>query len=89
MIIANAAQIERFTGKAAYASGSFHNEEAAKINAAVFAATNGKLPCYASRRGKRGAVKWVSVGSSAVIARSEASNWLARYGADINAVEAA
>lgn len=89
MIIANAQQIERFIGNAAYTTGAMHDAEAAKVNAAVLKATNGKLPCYAARKGARGSFKWVSVGSSAVIARGEATKWLARFGVDINIVEAA
>lgn len=58
------------------------------VNQAVLAASNGKLPCYAIV-GKRTAYKWVSVGSSAVIGRGEAANFLARVGVDINNVEAA
>lgn len=88
MIIANAEQIERFTGRKAYPSGAFHNADAARVNAAAVAATGGKLPCYAIP-GKRVGFKWVSVGSSAVIARGDAANRLAMRGADIAEVEAA
>jgi hypothetical protein len=88
MFIANATQIARFTGKAAYANGAFHDAGAAKVNEAVVAKSGGKLPCYATP-GKRTAFKWVSVGSSCVIARGEATKWLAGYGVDINEVEAA
>ena len=87
MIIANAHPIERFTGKTAYASGIMHDSDAAKVNAATVAATNGKLPCYAIK-GKR-SFRWVSVGSSAVIGRGVAKEWLARFGADIDLVEQA
>ncbi|QWY83677.1 hypothetical protein [Rhizobium phage RHph_X2_26] len=89
MIIANEKQIALYTGQAAYGTGASHNPEAAAINRAVVAKSGGKLPCYASRIGKKGAVKWVSVGSSAVIARSVASDWLSRYGVNIDEVEAA
>lgn len=58
-----------------------------EVNAAVIAQSGGKLPCYAVQ-GKR-AVKWVSVGSSAVISRSVARDFLARVGVDIDAVETA
>ncbi len=87
MIIANAQQIERFTGKAAYASGEFISPEAAKINSLVVAQTGGKLPCYAARIGKRGAIVWVSVGSSARISRGEAERWLAIYGVQLENIE--
>lgn len=79
MIIANQEQIAKFTNEAVYG-------DAAKVNAAVIAATGGKLPCYAIN-GKRAAFKWVSVGSSCVIGRGNAAEWLRRYGADINQVE--
>ena len=87
MIIANAHQIERFTGKTAYASGIMHDPIAAKVNASVVTATNGKMPCYAIK-GKR-SFRWVSVGSSAVIGRGVAKEWLARFGADIDIMERA
>ena len=86
MIIANKYQIERFTGNSAYVSGIVHDAGAAKVNAAIVSAC-GKLPCYAIK-GKRSAFKWVSVGSSAVISRGVAKEWLSRYGVDIDAVEA-
>lgn len=89
MILANASQIARFTGREAYGSGLMHDADAARVNAAVVAATGGKLPCYAARRGARGAFRWVSVGSSAVIPRGTAKEWLGRYGASIDEVEAA
>ena len=81
MIIANNNQIDRFTGKAAYASGAFHDATAAAINAEVVAATNGKLPCYVARIGARGAKVWVSVGSSARIGKGEAARMLHHYDA--------
>lgn len=61
---------------------------AARVNAAILAASNGKVPCYAIN-GKRVAFKWVSVGSSAVIGRGEAEKMLARVGVNISDVEAA
>jgi hypothetical protein len=81
MFIANQTRIEKITDTAIYG-------DAATVNAALVAKTGGKVPCYAVK-GKRTRVKWVSVGSSAVIARSEAAKWLARFGADINEMEAA
>lgn len=84
MFIANKSQIEKFTGKVAYPSGKFHDDAAAKVNAAIGA----KLPCYAIP-GKRVAFKWVSVGSSAVISRGVAASMLRAVGVDIEQVEAA
>lgn len=89
MIIANAAQIELFTGRRQYEGGVTHDATAAKINLAVLAQSGGKLPCYAARIGKGGAVVWVSVGSSARISRAIATEWLGRYGVTIGQVEAA
>jgi hypothetical protein len=80
MWIANQQKIAQITDAALYG-------DAAKVNAAVAAQTNGKVPCFAIK-GKR-SFKWVSVGSSAVIGRGVATEWLARYGANISAVEAA
>lgn len=81
MLIANQPHIEKITNVAIYG-------DAANVNAALVAKTGGKVPCYAIN-GKRARVKWVSVGSSAVIGRGEAAKWLARFGADINELEAA
>lgn len=78
MIIANANQIARFTGKAAYPTGAFISDEAAQINEATLRSTDGKLPCYVSRIGARGAAVWVSVGSSARIGKGEAEKMIAR-----------
>lgn len=80
MIIASTGTIAKLTNEAVY-------KDAAKVTAAVVAVTGGKLPCYAIK-GKRVPYKWVSVGSSCVIPRGEATKWLARFGADIDAVEA-
>lgn len=87
MIIAHSTKIAQITGQAPYASGDFHDEAAARVNRAVVAATNGQVPCYAIA-GQRVPFRWVSVGSSCVIARSEAAKWLKWCGADIDAVEA-
>jgi len=87
MIIANKFLIERITAKRQYESGAFHDEAAAIINQAVVSATDGKVPCYAIP-GKRSGFKWVSVGSSAVVSRGVAKEWLSRYGVDIDKVEA-
>lgn len=62
--------------------------DAATVNAAVVRISGGKVPCYAIS-GKRNRVKWVSVGSSAVIGRGVAKDFLARVGVNINEVEAA
>lgn len=78
----------RVTGRAAYPNGRFHDPEAASVNAAIVASTGGKLPCYASARGGRGSFRWVSVGSSSVIARGLATRWLARYSVDLEHIEA-
>ena len=59
-----------------------------KVNQAVMALSGGKLPCYAIP-GKRVPFKWVSIGSSAVIPRSEAVSFLRRVGVDISKAEAA
>jgi hypothetical protein len=80
MWLANETKIAQITNSAIYG-------EAATVNAAVVTKTNGKVPCYAIK-GKR-SFKWFSVGSSAGIGRAVAAEWLARYGADINEVEAA
>ena len=88
MIIANEVAIERYCGRRAWDNGNTMDENAARVNAAVDVVTGGRLPCYAIP-GKRGGFKWVSVGSSAVIGRSVAAKWLARFGADIEKVEAA
>lgn len=81
MFIANEARIQKITDATVYGA-------AASVNAAVAKKTGGRVPCYAIN-GKRAAFKWVSVGSSAVIARGEATKWLARFGADIGEMEAA
>lgn len=81
MYIANATQIAKITDTAIYGA-------AATVNAALVAKSGGKVPCYAIN-GKRAAFKWVSVGSSCVISRGEAAKWLARFGANIDEVEAA
>ncbi len=86
MTIANKNQIALFTGEAAYNNGEFHDARCAQINKAVVAQC-GKLPCYATP-GKR-AIKWVSIGSSCVISRGVAKQYLARCGVDIEQVEMA
>lgn len=86
MTLANRNQIALFTAEIAYNDGSKHDSRCALINKAVLAVTGGKLPCYATP-GKR-AIKWVSVGSSCVISRGVAKQYLARYGVDIEQVEA-
>lgn len=88
MIIANADQLAEFTAAKPYDNGAMHDAAAARVNAAVVAATGGKLPCYAARITRDGLrFVWVSVGSSAVIGRGTAQEWLSRFGADIKAVE--
>jgi hypothetical protein len=86
MIVANKTEVAFFTGKSALSNGAMMDPRSASINAAVVAQSGGKLPCYATS-GKR-AVKWVSVNSSCVISRGVAREWLARYGVDIDVVEA-
>jgi len=86
MIVANKTEVAFFTGKTALSNGATMDPRSAAINEAVVAQSGGKLPCYATP-GKR-AVKWVSVGSSCVISRGVAREWLARYGVDIDVVEA-
>ena len=81
MMLAAASKIAKFSDASLYGA-------AAQVNAAVAAASNGKVPCYAIN-GKRVAFKWVSVGSSAVIGRAEASAFLRRVGVNIDQVEAA
>lgn len=81
MILANETQIARFTGKDSYPNGKMIDPQAAEINARVIAATGGKMPCYVSRIGKRGAAVWVSVGSWCRISKGEAAKMLGRYGA--------
>lgn len=81
MILAAKSTIEKITNAAIYG-------DAALVNAAVVRASNGKVPCYAIK-GKRTRVKWVSVGSSAVIGRGVAEGFLARVGVNINEAEAA
>lgn len=88
MTLANRTQIARITGAEPYPTGTMHDEDAAKVNAAIVAATGGKVPCYATP-GKRVPFKWVSVGSSCVIGRGEAERLLRSVGADIDQVEAA
>jgi hypothetical protein len=80
MILANRSQIADFTNAERY------GDDVAAVNAAVVAATSGRVPCYAIK-GKRVPFKWVSVGSSCIIPRGDAADWLSRYGADIDAVE--
>lgn len=87
MYLANASQVAIFTGGKAYANGAMHDADGAKINRIVIEQTGGKLPCYAARIGKRGAIVWVSVGSSARISRKEAKAWLSRVGADLESIE--
>ena len=87
MIVASNTMIAKVTGKVAYPTGKFHDAKAARVNEAVVAAS-GHLPCYAIP-GKRVAFKWVSIGSSAVISRKEAANFLARVGVNIEQAEAA
>ena len=81
MIIAAATNVEKFTNEAIYG-------DAAIVNRAVVARSNGRMPCYAIK-GKRQRVKWVSVGSSAVIGRAVAAGFLSRVGVNIDEVEAA
>lgn len=87
LTLANPELIARVTGKAPYPNGQFRDAESARVNLAIIERTGGKLPCYATP-GKRGGFKWVSVGSSAVMARALATRWLSRYGVDLEQVEA-
>lgn len=88
MTLANKTQIDRYTGKVAFPSGKFIDIAAARINEYLIAQTSGKMPCYAARIGPRGAIVWVSVGSSCRIARSEANRMIAGYGGNLEALEA-
>ena len=81
MILAAQSTIEKLANMSVYG-------DAAVVNAAVIRKSAGKVPCYAIS-GKRTRVKWVSVGSSAVIGRGIAADFLRRVGVDINEVEAA
>lgn len=87
VIVANEDFIFLVTGHKPYQDGHYHDAEMARINERVVNATAGVLRCYAASRGKRGAVGWVSVGSSAYIARGVARQWLAWDGVDIDEVE--
>lgn len=87
MYLANDSQIAMLTGTKAYADGSFHNADGAKINHIVVAESDGKLPCYAARIGKRGAIVWVSIGSSARISRGEAEKMLSKVGVTLENIE--
>lgn len=87
LTLANADLVGRVTARAPYPGGTFHDRKAARVNAAVFETTGGKLPCYAIPA-KRGGFLWVSVGSSCVIARALATRWLARFGVDLDQIEA-
>lgn len=87
MIIANKTQIERFLGKAEYSNGAKISDEAAKINHMLFVETDGQFPCYAARIGKRGAIVWVSVGSSARISRGEAQRMIGACGGSLENIE--
>lgn len=62
--------------------------DAARVNAALIRESGSRVPCYAIK-GKRTRVRWVSVGSSAVVGRGVAADFLRRVGVDINEVEAA
>lgn len=81
MYLASQTRVSSITNEATYG-------DAAAVNAMVVAKSNGRVPCYAIR-GKRTRVKWVSVGSSAVISRGVAADFLRRVGVDINEAEAA
>lgn len=78
MIIASKANAQKIANR---------GNAADAVNQAVLAATGGRLPCYAIP-GKRVAFKWISVGSSSVIPRSEAARFLTRVGINIDIVEA-
>lgn len=85
----NPRRFAELTGAAPVAgTETMRDERCTKINAAAFAAADkGQLPCYAAWIGKRGAVAWVSFGSSCKIGRGEATKWLKWCGVDIAAVE--
>lgn len=87
LTLAGADFVGRVTGLAPYPNGAFHDPRAARVNAAAHQRTGGRLPCYAVPA-KRGGFRWVSVGSSCVIARSLAARWLGRYGVDLDELEA-
>lgn len=87
MILANKSQIARFIGESAYDNGASIDESAARINRFLVNQTGDKVPCYASRIGKRGAIVWVSVGSSCRISRGEAQRMISTCGGDLEQIE--
>jgi len=87
MLLANDLKKALVTGLKAYENGVTADPTCAAINKALLAATGGQMPCYAGWIGKRGAVAWVSVGSSCRIGRGEAAKWLKWCGGDIDAIE--
>lgn len=86
MIIANKIDAERFMGLRPYDNGNMHDATAAKINKAIWDKC-GVFSVYAARIGVRGAVTWVSVGSSCRIGRGEAAQRLAWENIKIEDVE--
>jgi len=81
MLLADKSTVEKISNMTAYG-------DAAVVNAAVVRKSGGRVPCYAVP-GKRTRVRWVSIGSSAVISRSVAKEFLSRVGVNIDEVEAA
>lgn len=86
LTLASKSTIALVTGESAYPNGAFIDNRAATMNRALIKSTNGRIPCYALV-GKRGGFKYVSIGSSAVISKSVAREWLARFGVDLDDLE--